>query len=642
MDRSTSSPGVLASVDVDAPTVIISKMYLPLTEESLALLKQTLQGFSFKGIRTNPAHGWLITFSNDQRGAKHCRKVFMHVSSCGWQARISEAGPCMRSNQGSVFDADASVSSRTSAQNDGSHKRRRLMSSEHDTAAPANTLALHGYSNSIVSGLQPPKHAISKSQGSFKEIDKRTKNPSDLHSNKRTADSASEWTATQARIESVHSANLQSPDNVMTRPTTPMALLMRAIMLEPGAPRGWTSFDLFDKIRERHQYYAEVFPQKTLKSNVSVYLSTSTYFQKVQGSCGRVPGHPAAYLWELAPERSKQTTCHEDKSAKIPRRDMQAIQDAEPIDPQRVDETYYVKSSFSAQFEICTRRAHEMAWNNLEVFDEACHAGTIYKAGETARIMIDDDSEDGDYAHIFALRKTENLGAAAAVLWYKDKSDPALKKTPGALRDLTNEQGQYLLTTHVDIVSVESFAGLASNEEKTRLSTTRVIDIKSKPWKIRASDDSHVSWMRQYVPARSGLEGARVAAGWQDRRASVTSMEDTTLIDAGDGSPGKVAAAKSHDEEMHQENLDLGSEVQRLRSQKEALQSKVDQLQKDVKDLQRGSQGMMQLESRVEALEARETQMKEIRDFLVGLGHAELVGGRAGQEAAGDAGGTDE
>ena len=246
MDRSTSSPGVLASVDVDAPTVIISKMYLPLTEESLALLKQTLQGFSFKGIRTNPAHGWLITFSNDQRGAKHCRKVFMHVSSCGWQARISEAGPCMRSNQGSVFDADASVSSRTSAQNDGSHKRRRLMSSEHDTAAPANTLALHGYSNSIVSGLQPPKHAISKSQGSFKEIDKRTKNPSDLHSNKRTADSASEWTATQARIERVHSANLQSPDNVMTRPTTPMALLMRAIMLEPGAPRGWTSFDLFD------------------------------------------------------------------------------------------------------------------------------------------------------------------------------------------------------------------------------------------------------------------------------------------------------------------------------------------------------------------------------------------------------------
>ena len=51
---------------------------------------------------------------------------------------------------------------------------------------------------------------------------------------------------------------------------------------------------------------------------------------------------------------------------------------------------------------------------------------------------------------------------------------------------------------------------------------------------------------------------------------------------------------------------------------------------------------MMQLESRVEALEARETQMKEIRDFLVRAGHAELLGGRVWQEGERDPEGTDE
>jgi len=614
MDRSASFAQSPAPVDADGPTVIISQTYLPLDQESLTRLKQELQDFSFIDICANSKLGWLITFANDQRGAKHCRRVFKHVSNRGWQARISELGPYMRSNPASVMDGDNSLGSRNAERKGDQQKRRRLMSSEQEMPAFADTLPLHGYASSIVTGLRPPSYAFSKPKGSFSKGGKKMKTSSTPHSAEQAADRPFELTAPQASVRRVQSANLQSSDDVMTRPVTPMALLLREIMMEPGAPRSWMSQMLVEKIRERHPYYAEVFPQKTLKSNVPAYLSQSPYFQKVQGSTGSVPGHRLSSLWELAPERRKQNTSPASKSAKVLKRDVEAIQDVDSIDTQRVDETYYVKSSFSAQFEICTRRSHVKAWNDLEVLEEACHAGTIYKPGETARILIDDDEDDGDFAQIFALRKTENLGIAAAVLWYKSKSDPFLRKTPGALRDLTNEQGQYLLTSHVDIVSVETFAGLASTEEKARLSTTSVIDMKSRPWKVRASDELHVFWMQQYTNPQHSLDQARTDNMLENRRHSVRSVNDTILVGADDGNIKPAAAAEQHDGAMREETHDLRTEVHQLRAENKALSLKVDHLQKDVKDLQKGSQGMMQLESRVEALEARETQMKDIRD----------------------------
>lgn len=295
------------------------------------------------------------------------------------------------------------------------------------------------------------------------------------------------------------------------KPKETLPTLMAQIMNEPDCPELMTSNDIFEKVRARHRYYAEVFNQQTLKSNISVYLSQNTQFMK-RGMVG--PG-PSCW-WSLTRTYStRPLTCvtppQVTKPPTVPRR-LKQISDisGSPIPPRannpenlmRVDELYYVKRNCREDYEVEARH-NAQAWLELPSLETISHMNENFKPGDFITIAVDaGGGKDGEeYGQIFQIRQINEFSNAVAVFWFKSMSS-SLRMCNQKHKSIWRDDGlQYMITNEVGVISMHTITAKTGRVEISQLSTKKtVLDVSGVEYKVREFSEKEVAWMQNLLP----------------------------------------------------------------------------------------------------------------------------------------------
>jgi len=311
-----------------------------------------------------------------------------------------------------------------------------------------------------------------------------------------------------------HDMTAPSAATVPEKPKESMAVLMVNIMNEPDCPELMTSHDIFEKIRARHPYYAEVFDQKTLKSNVPAYLCMKPQFMK-RGMVG--PAAPTSCWWSLTQRYStKPLTCvtppQVPKLPTVPRR-FEQISDVSgsPIPSRannpdilrRVDELYYVKRNCREDYEVEARH-NAQAWLELPSLETVIHDQHIFKLGDFITIAVDaGGGKDGEeYGQIFQIRQfPDPTEIAVAVFWFKSRSS-SLRMCNHKHKSTWLDDGlQYMITNEVGVISMHTISAKTERVDIAQLSAHKtVLDVSSAEYKVRDFSEKEVAWMQNFLP----------------------------------------------------------------------------------------------------------------------------------------------
>lgn len=306
---------------------------------------------------------------------------------------------------------------------------------------------------------------------------------------------------------------MPNADEIPQKPKEILPNIMVQIMNEPDCPELVTSNEIFEKIKARHRYYAEVFSQKTLKGNISVYLSQNNQFMK-RGMVG--PAAPLSCWWSLThPYSIKPLTCKAGpqniKSQAGPAK-TRLTHSHESM--MRVDEMYHVKNNCSQNFEVQARHGAQM-WTELPSLQMVKHMDEDFKLGEFIAIAVDigGGKDREDIGQIFQLRQINEVSNAAAVFWFKNKSDGLRKCSKEHKKRWEEDDLQYMITNEVGVISMHTITSKANRSAILQLSAyTTVLDISKSQYKIVDFIDKEVAWMMNYLP-RGQVHSSHVTTG---------------------------------------------------------------------------------------------------------------------------------